>query len=127
MVHFFTDPYKDELIYSAVARYHFYTGNIDFKDTLEELFGKRSIIPSLEIGSNVQMLAKNLGRHYTAGKILRENTIFPYYEPFLPLDRKQEIINDIYIGNGGAIYTRLGIVAGCICDKFDIYLLSCMC
>ncbi len=121
MLHFFTDPYIDELIYSAIARYHFYTGNIDFKDTLEELFGKRSIIPSLEIGSNFQMLAKNLGRHYTAGKILRKNTIFPYYEPFLPLDRKQEIINDIYIGNGGAIYTRLGIVAGSICDKSGIY------
>ncbi len=121
MLHFFTDPYKDELIYSAIARYHFYTGNIDFKDTLEELFGKRSIIPSLEIGSNFQMLAKNLGRHYTEGKILRENTIFTYYEPFLPLARKQEIVNDIYRGNGGSIYTRLGIVAGSICNKFDIY------
>ncbi len=66
-------------------------------------------------------MAKNLGRHYTAGKILRENTIFTYYEPFLPLARKQEIVNDIYRGNGGSIYTRLGIVAGSICNKFDIY------
>ncbi len=121
MLHFFTDPYKDELIYSAIARYHFYTGNIDFKDTLEELFGKRSIIPSLEIGSNFQMLAKNLGKNYTAEKILRYNTIFPYYEPFLPSSRKQKIINDIYKGNGGSIYTRLGIVAGSICNKSDIY------
>ncbi len=121
MLHFFTDPYKDELIYSAIARYHFYTGNIDFKDTLEELFGKRSIIPSLEIGSNFEALAKNLGEQYTAEKILGNNTIFPYYEPFLPLDRKQEIINDIYKGNGGSIYTRIGIVAGSICNKSDVY------
>ncbi len=121
MLHFFTDPYKDELIYSAIARYHFYTGNIDFKDALEELFGKRSIIPSLEIGSNFEALAKNLGEQYTAEKILKNNTIFPYYEPFLPSSRKREVINDIYKGNGGSIYTRLGIVAGSICDKSDIY------
>lgn len=120
-VTFFTDPYKDELIYSAIARYHFYTGNIDFKDTLEELFGKRSIVPSLEIGSNFKALAKNLGEQYTAEKILRNNTIFSYYEPFLPLDRRKEVINDIYKGKGGSIYTRLGIVAGSICEKSDIY------
>lgn len=48
MLPFFTDPYTDELIYSAVARYHFYSGNIDFKDTLEEVFQSRSVIPSVE-------------------------------------------------------------------------------
>lgn len=124
MLHFFTDPYKDELIYSAIARYHFYTGNKDLKDTLEELFGKRSIIPTLEIGSNFEALAKNLGEQYTAEKIRRNNTIFPYYEPFLPSSRRREIIKDIYKGNGGAIYTRIGIVAGSICNKSNIYYCS---
>ena len=38
MLPFFTNPYPDELMYSAIARYHFYSGNIDFKDTLEEYF-----------------------------------------------------------------------------------------
>ncbi len=51
MLPFFTNPYPDELLYSAVARYHFYSGNIDCKDTLEELFGSRSVISSVGIGS----------------------------------------------------------------------------
>lgn len=46
MLPFFSDPYPDELLYSAFARYHFYSGNIDLKDTLMELFGKNSVVPT---------------------------------------------------------------------------------
>ncbi len=121
MVHFFTDPYKDELIYSAIGRYHYYTGNVDCKDTLEELFNKRTIIPSLEIGSNIDTLAEKLGGRYTSDGILRKNTIFPYYEPFLSDKRKRSIIEEIKHGDGRGIYTKLGMVAGSICLKKHIY------
>lgn len=121
MVHFFTDPYKDELIYSAIARYHYYTGNVDYKDTLEELFNKRTIIPSLEIGSNIDTLAEKLGGRYTSDGILRKNTILPYYEPFLSDKRKRSIIEEIKHGDGRGIYTKLGMVAGSICLKKHIY------
>jgi hypothetical protein len=60
MLTFFTDPYKDELIYSAAARYHYYIGNIDYRDTLEELFGKRSIIPNFYTGSYLNYLCEQL-------------------------------------------------------------------
>ena len=40
-----------ELLYSANARYHFYSGNLNCKDTLEELFGSHSVIGSVEISS----------------------------------------------------------------------------
>lgn len=125
MVHFFTDPYKDELIYSAIARYHYYTGNIDYKDTLEEMFGKRSIIPSLEIGSNISILAKNLGERYTAEKIIKNHTIFPFYSPFLPKGRKEELLEEIKYRDGRGIYTKLGRVAGSVCKKFGIYYCPC--
>lgn len=125
MVHFFTDPYKDELIYSAIARYHYYTGNIDYKDTLEELFGKRSIVPSLEIGSNLDTLSKNLNSLYTPEYIINHHTIFPFYSPFLPSARKEELIEEIKYEDGNGIYTRLGIVAGSICKKDGIYYCPC--
>lgn len=120
-MHFFTDPYKDELIYSAIARYHYYTGNIDCRDTLEELFGKRSIIPSLEIGSNLNALAKNLGSRYTADSIIKNHTIFPFYSPFLPKGRKKELLREIKNEDGNGIYTKIGIIAGSICKKKGIY------
>lgn len=58
MLPFFTSPYPNELLYSAIARYHFYSGNLDCNDTLEELFGRRCVIPSVEIGSYLSVLAE---------------------------------------------------------------------
>lgn len=125
MIHFFTDPYKDELIYSAIARYHYYTGNIDLMDTLEELFGKRSIIPSLEIGSNLDSLAKNLGTVYTSDYIVKLHTIYPFYSPFLPKARQMELIEGIKYKDGNGVYARIGILAGSICKKNGIYYCPC--
>ncbi len=120
MLSFFTDPYPDELLYSALARYHFYSGNIDFKDTLMELFGKNSVIPSFEIGSHLEFLCKVLGGCYSSERLIREHTLFPFYAPFLPEKRKKELLRDIKSSNGNGIYTKLGIVAGSICKKDSI-------
>lgn len=125
MIHFFTDPYKDELIYSAIARYHYYTGNLDCKDTLEELFGKRTVIPSLEIGSYLDVLAQNLGSNYNADSIIQNHTIYPFYSPFLPKDRKEELLEEIKHSDGSGLYTKLGMVAGSICKKEGIYYCPC--
>lgn len=125
MIHFFTDPYKDELIYSAIARYHYYTGNIDFMDTLEELFGKRSLIPSLEIGSNLERLANNLGTLYTSDYIIRMHTIYPFYSPFLPEDRQRELIEAIKYKDGNGVYAKIGMLAGGICKKKGIFYCPC--
>ena len=120
MLPFFTNPYPDELIYSAIARYHFYSGNIDFKDTLEEVFLSRSVIPSVEIGSQFTTLAQQLGSNYSAERLIANHTIYPYYSLFLSKQRQIEIMNDIK-GNGQGLYTRLGLVAGSICKKDGLY------
>ncbi|MGH4138278.1 TnsD family transposase [Clostridium sp.] len=121
MIHFFTDPYKDEFIYSAISRYHFYNGNIDFKDTIEECFGKRTIISSLEIGSPIDALAKNIGGNYTSEYLIKNHTILPYYIPFLPIKRRAEIIKEIKYANGSGIYHKIGIIAGSVCRREGIY------
>lgn len=125
MIHFFTDPYEDELLYSAIGRYHYYTGNIDFKDTLEELFNKRTIVAGFEIGSNIEALANNLSDKYTADYIINKHTIYPFYSPFLPKKRSQEIIKAIKFDGGSEIYTKIGIIAGSICNKEGIYYCPC--
>ncbi|MBO0992595.1 TnsD family Tn7-like transposition protein [Bacillus sp. SD088] len=119
MLPFFTDPYPDELIYSTIARYHFYSGNIDYKDTLEEVFQSRSVIPSLEIGSHFDALAQQIG-NYSVESLLSKHTIYPYYAPFLSKQRQQEILRDVQ-GDGKGLYTRLGMIAGGICKKDGLY------
>ncbi|WP_337982985.1 TnsD family Tn7-like transposition protein [Lysinibacillus sp. C5.1] len=120
MLPFFTNPYPNELIYSAIARYHFYSGNIDCKDTLEELFDNRSVIPSVGIGSYFSVLTEKLGAQYSVESLLANHTIYPYYASFLSKQRQQEILNDVK-EDGKALYTRLGMVAGSICIKNGIY------
>lgn len=120
MLPFFTDSYPDELIYSAVARYHFYSGNIDCKDTLEEVFQSRSVIPSVGIGSHFSVLAEQLGSNYSVESLLAKHTIYPYYAPFLSKQRQQELLQDVQ-GDGKGLYTRLGMVAGGICKKDRLY------
>ncbi|MBG9840061.1 MULTISPECIES: TnsD family Tn7-like transposition protein [Bacillus cereus group] len=120
MLPFFTNPYPDELIYSAIARYHFYSGNIDCKDTLEEVFQSRSVIPSVEIGNHFAILAQQIGSNYSVETILANHTIYPYYAMFLTKQRQQEILRDV-VSNGQALYTRLGMIAGSICRKAGLY------
>ncbi|HDR8070745.1 TPA: TnsD family transposase [Bacillus cereus] len=120
MLPFFTNPYPNELMYSAIARYHFYSGNIDYKDTLEEVFQSRSVIPGVEIGSHFTILAQQLGSNYSVETILANHTIYPYYAIFLTNQRQQEILRDV-ASNGQALYTRLGMIAGSICRKAGLY------
>lgn len=120
MLPFFTDPYPDELIYSAIARYHFYSGNIDYKDTLEEVFQSRSVIPSVEIGSHFSILAEQLGSNYSVESLLAKHTIYPYYASFLSKQRQKELLQDVQV-DGKGLYTRLGIVAGSICRKNGLF------
>jgi|GEM_PF-5943446 len=43
MLDFFTDPYPNELLFSALSRYHFYSGNRSAKDTNYDLYGVGTI------------------------------------------------------------------------------------
>lgn len=124
MLSFFTDPYPDELLYSAFARYHFYSGNIDLKDTLTELFGKNTVIPSFEIGSHLKFLCNVLGGTYNPKSLIQKHTLFPFYTPFMPSNRRKELLKSIISQDGKGIYTKIGIVAGSICKKDGIYYCS---
>lgn len=117
MLTFFTDPYINELLYSTFARYHHYAGNIDLLDTLEELFGKRTVIPNLYLGSNLDYLCGQIEGKYNVEDLIENHTIFPYYNPFLPMERKISLLNNMKYGNCEGIYTSLGFAAGGICRK----------
>lgn len=52
MINFFTDVYKDELIYSAIARQAYYSGDMALKDVQKTLFQKDSLIPIIGMASH---------------------------------------------------------------------------
>jgi hypothetical protein len=120
---FFTDPYPDELIYSAISRFHFYSGNTSFVETLEELFQSRSLVPSIEFGSHFSILVQNLGSNYTVESLLAQNTIYPYFATFITIERQKKLFEDVST-NGQGIHGRLGISGGKISRKQGLFFCS---
>lgn len=119
MLTFFTDPYEDEILHSIVARYHYYTGNINLKDTSEDLFGYRNCISSIEFPSRLNHLLTKIdsNNRYNSNYIINNHTVLPYYIPFLSVEIRMKIENDMKYGDGSGIYTRIGMVPGSICSK----------
>lgn len=110
MLTFFIDPYKDEIISSLFARYHFYSGNIDKNDTIEELQGERNIIAFRNFPSRLNYLEKEIdNKNYSADKFIYENTLFPMYSVFLSKDKHNTIIKYMKEKESDKIYTSLAI------------------
>lgn len=117
---FFTDPYPNELLYSAISRYHFYNGNINFVDTLEELFGSRTVIPTIELGSHLSKFVQNLGPGYTVEEILLKNTIYPFFAPFITKEKQHKVLEDIK-NDARGLRGRLGTLPTKIDNKKGIF------
>ena len=107
-------PYEDELLYSTMARYHYYSGNRNFKDTIEETHGSRSAIPTLYLPSNLEHLCRQLSLNitFTPEYLIQKHTMAPAYLPFLPRERQSKIISEMISGNGVSLYLLSGIMAG---------------
>ncbi|NFH69612.1 hypothetical protein FDC35_06830 [Clostridium botulinum] len=94
MITFFTDPYDEELISSIFARYHYYSGNIDIRDTLEELLGERDISAFKMFPSRLRYLEKQFRNpKYTSDYFIYKHTNFPFYSVFLAKNKQKSVIN----------------------------------
>ncbi|MCS6130765.1 hypothetical protein DWV13_03690 [Clostridium botulinum] len=94
MITFFTDPYDEELISSIFARYHYYSGNIDIHDTLEELLGERNISAFKMFPSRLRYLEKQFRNpKYTSDYFIYKHTNFPFYSVFLAKNKQKSVIN----------------------------------
>lgn len=100
MIGFFPDPYPDELLYSACARY---AGRVKYRNKqshISELLGNRGLSAVVDFPSRLDYFVSILpaGNLYSVEKIINKNTLLPFYEPFLPSDRtkliRQEMKDD---------------------------------
>jgi hypothetical protein len=93
MIGFFPDPYPDELLYSACARY---AGRVKYRNKqshISELLGNRGLSAVVDFPNRLDYFVSILpaGNLYTVEKIINKNTLLPFYEPFLPSDRAELI------------------------------------
>jgi transposase len=119
MIIFFPDPYPDELLYSALARYHYYIGNDHYVDTNFEVYGVRKPISNLYFGAYLDFLSKSLQGSYSVKEIIFAHTIFPFYQPFISEDLRNEIIDSMNFCNPN--FATLTLFRIRICKKEYLY------
>lgn len=114
MLAFFPHPYPDEILYSVFARYHCWSGNISAKETLKELFGSTTVSAVVDLPSHLQALIDRMpaGACYTARELIVNHTMFPFYAPFMPDNRAENVFNAMCSNKGNSIHLETGIVAG---------------
>ncbi len=113
MLKFFPAPYPDELLYSVLARYHLRSGNLGVKATLRELFGSLSVVATIDLPSHLDELIASLPplASFTADNLIYDQTLYPYYAPFLKPIIAAQIKDSMKGHHWGDIHTRSGIVA----------------
>jgi len=119
MLAYFPNPYKDELLYHVIARYHFALGNTDLRDTLREIFGDEDQLPSISFPTRLCAISAQLPEktELSPEYLIFNHTLFPLYKPFLPNKRAKQIFNQMINGKGTGIYAAIGMMAGSICAK----------
>lgn len=116
MVSFFPSPYPDELLYSILARYHIRSGNTSFKVTLRELFNVPRNTATADLPCNLDLLVKNLPlfSKHTVEELIQKHTLYPFYAPFLPLERASLVLQSMRSESGSDIHRRAGIMASSV-------------
>ncbi|WP_084380379.1 TnsD family Tn7-like transposition protein [Sutcliffiella cohnii] len=117
--------YKDELMYSILARYHMYSGNENAKITMSETFGSSTLCAATTLPANLDQLTKRLPtpNSYSTEELINNHTFLPYFAPFIPNERYQEIKLMMSESDGKSIYMKLGKTASTV--KSPEYLRYC--
>lgn len=111
MIGFFPESYPDELLFSILSRYHRRMGYRDVASTMRDLFGNQMARSSVDLPANLGELVSRLpnGHTYSVARLIDRHTLLPFYSPFVPAPRLEQIRADM-AGNGGArLHSRLGI------------------
>jgi len=108
---YFPKIYDDELLASAVARYHCHTMGFSHEVTHKELYGSNHRRTSINFPRDLQALVANIGPFIgkDAYDLVADTTMFPYYFAFETEEtRKRITMNMIQSGysKGGAIAAR---------------------
>lgn len=116
MIVAFLDLHPGELLYSGYARYAYRLRYPNLKNVTNELFGTPHIIASVPFASHLQYFVahQSVENRFTTDSLIAEHTLLPFYAPFLPPDRIQQLHMDMCGTNGPGIYMRIGLMASIV-------------
>lgn len=126
---YFPTPYEDELFYSVIARYHIHSGNLNFVDTIRDLYGKTQLkaIPDLSICLNSVCKNLEIFNYLSQDELLEKHTMYFYYTNFTSLEIKEQTKKIIFYENNLRAYRILGILGNKIKEhKFFRFCNKCL-
>lgn len=114
MIGFFPDPYPDELLYSACARFGDRSGYRNVAIVARELFGSQTGIANIGFPNRLAHLISVLpsGHEYTVDGLIDDHTLLRFYSPFISSERVKIIREEMAGAKENRIHSRLGINAG---------------
>ncbi|WP_409346942.1 TnsD family transposase [Paenibacillus sp. MBLB4367] len=112
MLGLFPAPYPDELLYSVIARYHTWSRNKHFSNTIEDVFGKIKLAAIVDFPTGLKNICERLphGTAINHYDLIQNNSLFPLFRPFLPEDRVNKLEKFLAEGgeNGKKIHASIG-------------------
>lgn len=87
MLSYFPATLPDELLYSRLARYHLHSGSTSPKQTLDDLFGNRSVRAAIDLQCQLRALSNRISALTRCQpRDLLRDTLFGYYASWQPTD-----------------------------------------
>lgn len=110
MITFFPSPYKDEILYSILTRYHIRSGNTSYFTTNEDLYGNGNIVSSIDLPSNNNALISNMPAafNYRVEEVIKKYTLFNYYTSFISKQRKDDVLQMLKGNDGRGVHSIVG-------------------
>lgn len=120
----FPVPYPDELIYSLVARAGIRSAITSSKQLLDEVFGDRKVIATIDLPSHLSSISElliNTGR-FDVQELIYEHTMFPIYAPFVDESIRLRAMKRMEYCSKGSVHLMLGVTASIVkgSDNFRV-------
>lgn len=113
MLAYFPTALPDELLYSRLARYHRHCCSSSAKQTLEDLFGDRSVRASIDLQCHLRALSERMPTGVREQpEALARTTLFGLHTAFQPRHIMQTALSAMIEGPAVGLHARLGIAAG---------------
>lgn len=111
MIGHFPLPYPDELLYSMCARFSTRMGYSSKQAVVKDLFGRVNVVAAVSLPGHLEELVANLPPGYpgSLNRFIDEHTLLPYYGPFQPVERLQQLRADMAGNYGPVIHRRAGL------------------
>lgn len=109
-------PHRNELIYSIIARYKVRSGITSPKLLLDEVFGNRKVVSTLDLPCFINSIENHFPdpSHLSCETLIYKHTLFPIYAPFVDEKTRQKALNYMQFSSQGAAHMSLGVAASVV-------------